>query len=64
MSLDITVEGRLQGNWNYPTSVRFGAGRIEGLPVGGQLLVSHFDEATMFRVAYALERSLGVEAHQ
>jgi aspartyl-tRNA(Asn)/glutamyl-tRNA(Gln) amidotransferase subunit A len=39
-------------------------GRMEGLPIGGQLLASHFDEATMFRVAYALEQSLGVEAHQ
>ncbi len=38
-------------------------GRIDGLPVGGQLLASHFDEATMFRVAYALERALGTEAH-
>lgn len=38
-------------------------GRLDGLPVGGQLLASHFDEATMFRVAYALERALGVEAH-
>ncbi len=38
-------------------------GRIDGLPVGGQLLASHFDEATMFRVAYALERALGGEAH-
>jgi aspartyl-tRNA(Asn)/glutamyl-tRNA(Gln) amidotransferase subunit A len=39
-------------------------GRVDGLPVGGQLLASHFDEATMFRVAYALERALGSEAHQ
>lgn len=39
-------------------------GRIGGLPVGGQLLASHFDEATMFRVAYALEAALGAEAHQ
>jgi aspartyl-tRNA(Asn)/glutamyl-tRNA(Gln) amidotransferase subunit A len=39
-------------------------GRIDGLPVGGQLLASHFDEATMFKVAYALERALGAEAHQ
>ncbi|MEP6835415.1 MAG: Asp-tRNA(Asn)/Glu-tRNA(Gln) amidotransferase subunit GatA [Gemmatimonas sp.] len=39
-------------------------GRIDGLPVGGQLLASHFDEATMFRVAYTLERALGAEAHQ
>ncbi len=38
-------------------------GRLDGLPVGGQLLASHFDEATMFRVAYALERALGAEAH-
>lgn len=38
-------------------------GRLDGLPVGGQLLASHFDEATMFRVAYALERALGSEAH-
>jgi len=38
-------------------------GRIDGLPVGGQLLASHFDEATMFRVGYALERALGTEAH-
>lgn len=38
-------------------------GRMDGLPVGGQLLASHFDEATMFRVAYALERALGAEAH-
>jgi aspartyl-tRNA(Asn)/glutamyl-tRNA(Gln) amidotransferase subunit A len=39
-------------------------GRIGGLPVGGQLLAAHFDEATMFRVAYALERALGEEAHR
>jgi aspartyl-tRNA(Asn)/glutamyl-tRNA(Gln) amidotransferase subunit A len=39
-------------------------GRIDGLPVGGQLMASHFDEATMFRVAYALERALGAEAHR
>lgn len=39
-------------------------GRIDGLPVGGQLLAAHFDEATMFRVAYALEHALGEEAHR
>ncbi|MCU0615907.1 MAG: Asp-tRNA(Asn)/Glu-tRNA(Gln) amidotransferase subunit GatA [Gemmatimonadaceae bacterium] len=39
-------------------------GRIDGLPAGGQLMASHFDEATMFRVAYALERALGAEAHR
>ena len=39
-------------------------GRIDGLPVGGQLLAPHFEEARMFRVAYALERALGGMAHQ
>ena len=39
-------------------------GRVEGLPVGAQILTSHFDEATMFRVAYAIERALGPTAHQ
>ncbi|MGZ8492430.1 MAG: Asp-tRNA(Asn)/Glu-tRNA(Gln) amidotransferase subunit GatA [Gemmatirosa sp.] len=38
-------------------------GRSDGLPIGGQLLAPHFGEATMFRAAYALERSLGPEAH-
>ena len=37
-------------------------GRVKGLPVGGQILAPHFDEATMFRVAYALEEALGAEA--
>jgi aspartyl-tRNA(Asn)/glutamyl-tRNA(Gln) amidotransferase subunit A len=39
-------------------------GRVGGLPVGGQLIAGHFDEAAMFRVAYALEQALGQEAHQ
>jgi aspartyl-tRNA(Asn)/glutamyl-tRNA(Gln) amidotransferase subunit A len=39
-------------------------GRIDEMPVGAQLLANHFDEATMLRIAYALERSLGTEAHQ
>jgi aspartyl-tRNA(Asn)/glutamyl-tRNA(Gln) amidotransferase subunit A len=39
-------------------------GRVDGLPVGGQLIARHFDEAGMFRVAYALERALGEEAHR
>jgi aspartyl-tRNA(Asn)/glutamyl-tRNA(Gln) amidotransferase subunit A len=39
-------------------------GRVSGLPVGGQIIAKHFDEATMFRVAYALESALGGEAHQ
>lgn len=38
-------------------------GRIDGLPVGGQLIAAHFDEATMLRVALALEAALGAEAH-
>jgi aspartyl-tRNA(Asn)/glutamyl-tRNA(Gln) amidotransferase subunit A len=39
-------------------------GRVRRLPVGGQLITAHFDEYTMFRVAYALEAALGPEAHQ
>ena len=39
-------------------------GRVGALPVGGQLLAPHFEEARMFRVAAALERALGAEAHQ
>jgi aspartyl-tRNA(Asn)/glutamyl-tRNA(Gln) amidotransferase subunit A len=38
-------------------------GRVEGLPVGGQLIAAHFDEMKMFTAAYALERALGAEAH-
>lgn len=37
-------------------------GRVDGLPVGGQLIAGHFDEMTMFAAAYALERALGAEA--
>jgi len=39
-------------------------GRVRRLPVGGQIITAHFDEYTMFRVAYALEAALGTEAHQ
>jgi aspartyl-tRNA(Asn)/glutamyl-tRNA(Gln) amidotransferase subunit A len=39
-------------------------GRVDGLPVGGQLIASHFDERQMFAAAYALERGLGAGAHQ
>jgi aspartyl-tRNA(Asn)/glutamyl-tRNA(Gln) amidotransferase subunit A len=39
-------------------------GRLDGLPVGGQLLAAHFDEMAMFRGAYALECGLGSEAHR
>ena len=38
-------------------------GRVDGLPVGGQIIAPHFDEMKMFTAAYALERALGVEAH-
>ncbi len=39
-------------------------GRVGGLPVGGQLLGTHFAEPTIFRAAYALEAALGAEAHR
>ena len=37
-------------------------GLVDGLPVGGQLIAPHFDEARMFGAAYALEQALGAEA--
>jgi Asp-tRNA(Asn)/Glu-tRNA(Gln) amidotransferase A subunit family amidase len=39
-------------------------GRVEGLPVGGQLITCHFHEHRMFAAAYALERALGKDAHR
>jgi aspartyl-tRNA(Asn)/glutamyl-tRNA(Gln) amidotransferase subunit A len=39
-------------------------GHVEGLPVGGQLMASHFREQDLFAAAYALERALGPEANQ
>jgi len=39
-------------------------GRVDGLPVGGQVMGPHFAEATLFRVAYALETALGEAAHR
>jgi aspartyl-tRNA(Asn)/glutamyl-tRNA(Gln) amidotransferase subunit A len=39
-------------------------GRVDGLPVGGQLIAPHFDERRMCSVASALERALGPEAHR
>ena len=39
-------------------------GRLDGLPLGGQLIAPHFAEAAMFRAAYALERALGEDAHR
>jgi aspartyl-tRNA(Asn)/glutamyl-tRNA(Gln) amidotransferase subunit A len=39
-------------------------GRVDGLPVGGQLIAGHFDERQMFAAAYALEQRLGAGAHE
>jgi len=39
-------------------------GRVDGLPVGGQLIAPHFAERKMFAAAYALESALGGEAHR
>ncbi|HYC49954.1 MAG TPA: Asp-tRNA(Asn)/Glu-tRNA(Gln) amidotransferase subunit GatA [Gemmatimonadaceae bacterium] len=39
-------------------------GRTGGLPVGGQLMCAHFDEARMFAIASALEHSLGQDARR
>lgn len=38
-------------------------GRVDGLPVGGQIIAPHFGEQVMFRAAFAVERALGREAH-
>ena len=39
-------------------------GRVDGMPVGGQLLATHFAEFSMFRAAYSLERVLGEDARR
>jgi aspartyl-tRNA(Asn)/glutamyl-tRNA(Gln) amidotransferase subunit A len=39
-------------------------GRVDGLPIGGQLLARHFHEADLFAAAYGLERALAAEAHR
>ena len=39
-------------------------GRVDGLPVGGQLIAPHFAEDRMFAAAFALERALGEDAHR
>jgi aspartyl-tRNA(Asn)/glutamyl-tRNA(Gln) amidotransferase subunit A len=39
-------------------------GRVDGLPVGGQVMGRHFDEAALFRFSFALERALGEDAHR
>ena len=38
-------------------------GHVDGLPVGGQFMAAHFDEARMLAVASVLERALGVGAN-
>jgi aspartyl-tRNA(Asn)/glutamyl-tRNA(Gln) amidotransferase subunit A len=38
-------------------------GRVEGLPVGGQVIAPRFGEQAMFRISYALEAELGGAAH-
>jgi aspartyl-tRNA(Asn)/glutamyl-tRNA(Gln) amidotransferase subunit A len=39
-------------------------GRVDGLPVGGQVMARHFGEAALFRAAFALELALGDAAHR
>jgi aspartyl-tRNA(Asn)/glutamyl-tRNA(Gln) amidotransferase subunit A len=39
-------------------------GLVDGLPVGGQVIAPWFEEAAMFRIAYALEHELGAEARR
>ena len=39
-------------------------GKVRGLPVGGQIIAPQFGEQAMFRVAFALEKALGAEAHR
>jgi len=38
------------------------AGRVDGMPVGAQVIAPHFGEALMFRAAYALERAMHAES--
>jgi aspartyl-tRNA(Asn)/glutamyl-tRNA(Gln) amidotransferase subunit A len=37
-------------------------GKIDGLPIGGQLLAPHFAERRMLAAAYSLEQALGVSS--
>lgn len=57
-------EGALHGNWNYPTQIRFGAGRIAELPVACRelgmerpLLITDRGLAGLSIVSDALERN-------
>jgi aspartyl-tRNA(Asn)/glutamyl-tRNA(Gln) amidotransferase subunit A len=55
-----TCTANLSGN----PAMSIPIGRVGGLPIGGQIIAPHFGEYAMFRVAYALEKSLGGEAQQ
>jgi aspartyl-tRNA(Asn)/glutamyl-tRNA(Gln) amidotransferase subunit A len=55
-----TCTANLSGN----PAMSIPIGRINGLPAGGQIIAPHFGEYAMFRVAYALEKALGAEAHK
>jgi len=52
------------GNLAGVPAVSVPIGRVDGLPIGGQLITRHFDEAGLFAAAYALERALGEDAHR
>ena len=39
-------------------------GRVDGLPVGGQLMAPHFAERRMLQIAAAIEQALGGEANR
>ena len=54
-----TATANLSGN----PAMSIPIGRVNGMPVGGQIIAPHFGEYEMFRVAYALESALGMEAH-
>jgi aspartyl-tRNA(Asn)/glutamyl-tRNA(Gln) amidotransferase subunit A len=55
-----TCTANLSGN----PAISIPIGRVNGLPVGGQIIAPHFGEYEMFRVAYALEDALGAQAHR
>jgi aspartyl-tRNA(Asn)/glutamyl-tRNA(Gln) amidotransferase subunit A len=55
-----TCTTNLSGN----PAISIPIGKVRGLPVGGQIIAPQFGEQAMFRVAYALEKALGPEAHR
>ncbi len=55
-----TATANLSGN----PAMSLPIGRMNGLPIGGQVIAPHFGEFAMFRVASALESALGAEAHR